>query len=314
MRHALRASISRTARIYSAALLLSIATFIAAGSAYAEEPLQAALRPASDTKEIPAAPGLPGIALKLLADEKIPFSGEVNYDKAGLDGPNIMYGPGLVGFFAALATHGVMADRMKDSQKQKLRDRANQILKGYEPVLNDFKYSELATASLGMMLTPGNKSMIALDNEAPPNNIIIDSRPQFAMTQDQRAIILDNPISIAAPGNPTAYSVLIRVVSRDAGENSPIAAWTEEQGHKLKNESEHLFAASLDIALNAMATSDNKDGAYKTVRFQEGGKEKMERGQVIREDCSNIVFKTLRGELMSVPAKNDSCTDSVASK
>lgn len=314
MRHALKAGIRRMAGTYSVPLLLSFAAFIAAESVFAEEPLQAAAQPASETTEVPAAPGLPGIALKLLADEKIPFSGEVNFDKAGIDKPNIMYGPGLVGFFATLATHGVMADKMKENQKQKLRDGANRILEKYEPLLNDFKYSELATASLEIMAAPGKKKMIAIDSDAAPNDTIIDSRPQFSMTQDQRAIILDNPLSIAVPGNPTAYRILIRVVSRDAGENTPDKAWTEEQGRKLKSESERLFAASLDIALNAMATSGKGESAYKTVRFQEGGTEKMERGQVIHEDCSSILFQTLRGELMSVPAKNESCTDSVANK
>ena len=314
MRHASRESIRRAAEVSSVPLLLSIAAFIVAGSAFAGEPLQAALQPAPETKEAEPRPSVPGIALKMLADEKIPFSGEVNYDKAGLKGPNMLYGPGLVGFFAVLATHGVMADKMKDNQKQKLRDDANQILKEYEPLLDNFKYPELATASLEMMAAPGKKSMIAVDNEAAPNDTIIDSRPQFSMTQDQRAIILDNPISIAAPGNPTAYRVLIRVVSRDAGENAPNTAWTEEQGRKLKSESERLFAASLDIALNAMGTPGQEEGAYKTVRFQEGGTEKMERGQVIHEDCSSIVFKTLRGELMSVPAKGENCTDKAANK
>lgn len=282
---------------------------MASGPALAEEPLQASLQTAVQEATV-SETSTAGIWLKIPADEKVMFSGEVNYDKAGIKSTSMMYpAPGLIGLIAAVAAHGAVAGSLRENQKQRLREDANVVLREYESILNGFKYTELATASLELMTSAGKKSMIGAAAQIMPNGTIIESQPQFLMTQDQRAIILDNPISIQASGSATPYRMQIRVVSRDIGEDAPGKAWTDDQGRKLKNESERLFAASLDIALNAMAAAGKEDGAYKTVRFQEGGAEKMERGQLIREDCNSIVFKTLRGGLMSVPPKNDNCAD-----
>lgn len=302
----LRLPIQWVAKICYAPFFLLALTSMTVDFALADE----SMRPVSPLAEVTAVPGISNIWLKIPIDEKVAFSGAINYDGAGIKNPNIIYpAPNLIGFLAAIATHGVIADSMKDNQKKELHNQANKVLQGYGPLLDNFKYSELATASLDMMTTAGKKRMIDTANQAMPNDVIIESHPQFFITQDQRAIVLDNPISIQTFGSSMLYRTQVRVVSPDIGQDAPGKAWTDDQGRKLKSESEQLFAASLDMALNAMGTTGKEEGAYKTIRFQEGGSERMERGQLIREDCNNIIFKSLRGHLMSVPQKNGNCAD-----
>jgi hypothetical protein len=302
----LKAVIRRTFKVCHPVFFLFMTLLTAADFAVADEPVQIAL-PVID---MTAAPEISNIWLKMPIDEKIVFSGDINYDKAGIQNPNFLYPvPGLIGLLAAVATHGVVANAAKENQKQKLRDDANKVLQGYQPVLDDFKYPELVAAALGMMTATGKKRVIVDLNQTMPNDMIVESHPEFSITQDQRAIILNNTISIQTSGRPEPYRTQIHVVSRDMGQEAPDTAWTEDQGRKLKSESERLFAVSLDVALGAMGATGKEEGSYKTIRFQEGGEERMERGQLIREDCNNIVFKTLRGNLMSVPPKNGSCAD-----
>jgi hypothetical protein len=40
------------------------------------------------------------------------------------------------------------------------------------------------------------------------------------------------------------------------------------------------------------------------VRYNEGGTERMERAQVVSEQCGQLVLRTLRGNLISVPVKS----------
>jgi hypothetical protein len=45
------------------------------------------------------------------------------------------------------------------------------------------------------------------------------------------------------------------------------------------------------------------EGVFRTVRYQEGGAEKIERAQVLEQQCGRTVLRTLRGWLLSVPAQ-----------
>jgi hypothetical protein len=49
--------------------------------------------------------------------------------------------------------------------------------------------------------------------------------------------------------------------------------------------------------------ASNNDQPFRTIRYLEGTAEKMERAQLINEHCGRLLIKTLRGSLMSVPAK-----------
>ena len=160
---------------------------------------------------------------------------------------------------------------------------------------------------LQMTSSGGRKKLVGF-SEIPRAEWFVESDPVFLITQDQSAIILENSISIYAPDAPSAaaYQNTVKVVS-EAKEGKDLAGfWTANQGEKLKQESASLLAQSLDIAMSEMAGSSSKDNSpQKTFRYFEGHSEKMERGQLVSEQCNRVVIKTLRGGLISVPARRE---------
>jgi hypothetical protein len=63
-----------------------------------------------------------------------------------------------------------------------------------------------------------------------------------------------------------------------------------------------MYAQSLDIALPDIGGAGDSASPFRTVRYSEGGAERIERAQVLREQCGQVVLRTLRGNL-AVPRK-----------
>src|SRR5882757_2396630 len=250
-------------------------------------------------------------SLRLPKDDKVIYRGVVSFDEAGVGNRQITYpAPNAVGMLAAVLTHGAIVGSMRDSQKNKLQEAADKVLLPYRSVLDSYKHQELMRRGLEKTFTGGSKKLVE-STEKPGADWFIESAPVFSITQDQTAIILDNSASIYAPNAPSAaaYQNTVTVVSL-AKEGTDLATfWTANSGEKLKEESASLLAESLDIILSEMASGPSKEGnPYKTVRYFEGTTEKMERGQLISERCGQVLIKTLRGGLMSVPARRGTAT------
>lgn len=250
-------------------------------------------------------------SLRLPEDEKVTYRGVVNLDEAGMGTGSMMYpAPNAAGLLAAVITHGFIVDAQKKAQKDKLQAEADKVLLPYQAVLSEYKHIDLMQRALEKASTGGSKKLVAF-SEKPGADWFVESRPVFLVTQDQSAIILDNAISIYAPGAPAAaaYQNVVRVVAKAREETDLASFWTANQGEKLKEESARLFADSLDIAFGELATGSSKDNnAHKTVRYLEGNVEKMERGELVSQNCSRVVIRTLRGWLMSVPARRSAAT------
>lgn len=127
--------------------------------------------------------------------------------------------------------------------------------------------------------------------------------PVFSLTQDETALVLDNVISISQPG-AASYVNTIRIVSAPSQAPNLVQYWSANQGEKLKSLSVGLVADSLQIAMKgANGSFGGETPTYKTVRYLEGKTEKMERAQLLGEQCNRALIKTLRGWLMSVPVE-----------
>jgi hypothetical protein len=244
--------------------------------------------------------------LRLPKDDKVVYRGVVSFDEAGVGNSPIMYpAPNAVGLLAAVLTHGTIVGSMKESQKNKVQEAADKVLLPYQGVLGSYTHQDLMRRGLEKTLTGGSKKLVA-SSEKPGGDWFIESVPVFSITQDQTAIILDNSVSIYAPNAPSAaaYQNTVRVVSL-ANDGTDLASfWTANGGEKLKEESAGLLAQSLDIILGEMVGGSKENNPNKTVRYFEGKTEKMERGQLISERCNRVLIKTLRGGLMSVPARH----------
>ena len=242
--------------------------------------------------------------LRLPNEDFVSYSGVVSYDAAGMDAQAMLYpAPGLAGFLVAVVTHGVIVDAMKKSQKTKLQMEADKVLLPYQEILSSYTLKELMQRGLEKAgLGQGNHLIGATEKAESDWNM--ESMPTYSLTQDQNAIILENTISIYAANAPAqpAYQNTVRIISATQTRTDLQAYWTANQGAKLKEESASLFAESLSMVFFDIMEGAPKEGnKQKTVRYMEGANEKIERGQIISEQCNRIVFKTLRGWLMSVP-------------
>lgn len=267
--------------------------------------------------------------LRIAEDGPVPFRGVVSHDAAGLDTAPMMYvAPGIVGLFAAVATHGAISSGLRDRQKSQLQLEADAVLQPFLPTLGRFTTGELSTA--GSLHLAAKVAEIAAPAEPAGESWTVDTAPVFSMTQDRRALVLDNTVRIFSPGAPkpmfaktvrviatplTAQAAAIvaaaerppasQVASAEPGDVVPIAApshhWLLAEGRHLRDDSIALFVESLDIAVAASRAAANEAAPQRTIRYLQGGVTRVERGQVLAEHCGRMLFRTLRDGLMSVP-------------
>ncbi len=258
-----------------------------------------------------AAPGVVAVAegttwsLRVPSDKHVEFRGVVSFDDAGAGSNSFLYpAPSPGGFLAAVITHGLIVDSVKKEQKEKLREAADGVLSPYRSVIDGLDLQALSQRAVRMTSRGAQASVLVGEADAG-NGVIVDSNPVYSMTQDQKAIILDNLVTIhgvdSTPDN--AYRKAVRVVSKASEGGDPAIYWTADGGQRLKEKSAALLARSLDIAfMDSASGNDRRNLVFRTIRYREGGVEKIERAQVLDEQCGRLLIRNLRGALMSVPA------------
>jgi len=246
-------------------------------------------------------------ALKLPEEDKVEFHGELDFDGVSVGTNSMLYpAPNVAGFLAAVITHGVLVESQKNSQRRKAQESANKVLEPYQRILDAYTYRQLVQPWLDQAVPGSSKKLIGNPESPGSDDWLIETVPVFLMAQDQRTIILDNLVSIHAPGMAGApgRSSHIRVISPAETDKEPAGTWTADEGKRLKEVSAWLFSESLKIAMNMMQDGPGDEGRpFRTIRYLEGSAEKMERAQLISEQCGRLLIKTLRGTLMSVPVK-----------
>lgn len=266
-------------------------------------------------KEVDAVPAI-AWALRVPEQGAVTFHGLGNFDEAGLAQGQMMYpAPNAVGLLAAVLTHALIVDSSRRSQINKLQEEADKVLNPYRHILDKLDSRDLMARALAVTTHAGSGKLIDTPSHSG-TEIMVESVPLFSMTQDQSAILVDNLLAIQKPGSSpdSAYRNTIRVVLAASGASNPVEHWTANDGEKLKEASSRLLAQSIDIAFADANAAPTDDKPYRTIRYPEGGSEKIERAQIIEARCGRLLIRTLRGTLMSVPAskttpvaKEESC-------
>ena len=288
---------------------------------------------AQPTPDVAATAPARGWAVRVPSVDKVVYRGSVNHDAAGMGTGTMLYpAPSAIGLLAAIITHGVVNASMRESQRNEMQAGADQVLLPFAPVLSAFTNRQLLEAGVQRMATASTTRLVA-PAEPAGSAWLIETAPVFSMTQDRRALVLDNVIRLYAPGAiKPAYAQTVRVVAAPSPEPpmtlaAPVAAsaasdaagasapaddpamtqWLAQRGQQLTLQSVAMFAESLDAAMEEFARPAGDDkSAHRTFRYAEGGGEKMERAQFVSERCGRVLIRTLRGWLMSIP------TDSAA--
>jgi hypothetical protein len=244
-------------------------------------------------------------SVRLPKDETVTFRGVASFDSAGAGSGAMLYpAAGVAGFIAAVITHGLVVESAKSIQRKALQDDADKVLLPYRAMLDGIKNPELMRKALHRSAFADGGKLLGASEPGGPG-WVLESVPAYGMTQDERALVLDNNVTIhrGGEGSNNTYQAVIRVVSQPRTEEHPQAFWNSNEGLTLKEEITSLLAHSLDLALQDARAAEGTDPAvFKTVRFREGAAEKMERAQLIARRCGREVIRTLRGWLMSVPS------------
>lgn len=243
-------------------------------------------------------------SLRLPADARAIYRGLADFDGAGTDTAALLYpAPSVGGFLAAVITHGLLVESAKKSRKEEIQAAADRVLLPYRGVLDSYRFPDLMAEALGKTQHAGRAQLVA-EGSAVVGDAVVESVPIISMTQDQQAIVLDHVLHMRSPVTAEAatYRNSIRVVSRPRDEPDPVAYWTADGGRKLKEEIAGLLALSLDIAFADAIGGKGAGAPQRTVRYREGSRVRMQRAEVLDEQCGRVLMRNLRGDLMSVPA------------
>ncbi|MCW5620912.1 MAG: hypothetical protein KIS79_07405 [Burkholderiales bacterium] len=243
-------------------------------------------------------------AFRINRDDTVAFRGALDQASAASHaGAGMLYpAPDPLSFLVAVGTHAALVSTDQNRRLGQQQEAANQVLAPYRSVLDQIGHGDLLRAATEHTAYPRSTRIIEPD-EVDKASWIVETLPVFAMTQDQSAFVLDNAIRVFKPGNSKqpAYQNMVRVVSIPAEGSDPQAAWTASDGARLKAAAQRQFSRSLELAIMDVTTDLVSPQAHKTLRYVLGTVEKMERGQVLQDDCGEIVLRTLRGWVMSVP-------------
>jgi hypothetical protein len=255
-------------------------------------------------------------ALRLPQEKQVTFRGALNTDFAGGGAMHMMYyAPSAAGAIAALITHGLLNSGARKLEMNRLQKEADNVLSPYQAIIQEFKHEELFAMISEARIAVG-QTRIALAEEAPSTEWFFTIHPVFSMTQDQRALIADVAVSVFEPSKPAApsYTNTVRVISSPVPEVDPLLFWGNAVNPPLKRQGAELVLTALELVID-QATSKKGDASeekhsaknasvQRTVRYIEGGNEKVERAEILRIHCDRALLKTLRGGLMAVPLKS----------
>jgi hypothetical protein len=252
---------------------------------------------------------LPEWSIQVPLDRPVAFHGIANADNAGMGAGTMFYpAPSVAGLVAAMVTHGLIIEGVKQSQKTSLQAKADEVLAPYKAILDNWSERELTQRCLAKMASPKRSHE---SPQAPDTQWVVEGAPQFALTPDQTAIVLDNTVLLYRLGSrDKASSIAVRVISEATQDKDTLAYWSAGETPRLRDESAALLAESYEVALRELAAE--KSGTqplFKTVRYRQGDGEMIERAQILDERCGRMLLRTLRGALMSVPPRvRQDCT------
>jgi hypothetical protein len=258
--------------------------------------------PAADPEPLPA------WTLATLPDDPVAFHGLVNMDNAGLGSQAMLYpmaGLGIIGLLAGIAAHAAIIGGVRSSQESKLQLAADKVVAPYHDALARFHARDLEQRALAQ--TPSSAVAHLSDaKDAPADEAFVLAVPEFAMTADSAALVLDATIVVRpSAASDKGVQQVVRVISAPRLEEDVHGAWAADDGAALKATAAALMAESLDVALRQSRHPAAASLAFRTLRYRFGDKERMERAQLLEETCDYLVMRTLRGALLVTPHKAD---------
>jgi len=250
--------------------------------------------------------------VKIAGDTQVKFLGYTDFDDAGAKGGQIMYPGGNAGvFLVSVLTHSATVSSIKNSEKQHLQDKADEVLLPYRSSINEITTDKLIDSSVKTGLQDGELQLTYFEPEKQQSGWIIESSPVFFITQDQSSIVLQNPVIIYEKGNPAKpyYRNLVEIVFQLPNDQKA-TSYLNADG-QLTQISSSLFNSSLKLSIQDAQHQLTQDGTDKTFSYYLGKEKVFERGKIAHMDCERLTIRTLHGWLKSVPVPAESNSEYV---
>ncbi|WP_341939597.1 hypothetical protein [Marinimicrobium sp. C2-29] len=243
--------------------------------------------------------------------EGIEFRGDASHDDS-VDSANVLYSgaAGAGGVAAQIALHATMVQGAQDRKLEKSREQANLAL---EPVAEEVQ--ELQSLDPATLSFPGRFSVRPWPGDADIQSVHVETHPVFYVTENLDSLSVKNVLVLRKPGDPPEqpiYRNLVEVVS-DRLIDPDSEKGTVGEG--LEAAVRELYQTSVLIALDDMdGRLQAQDQQPETFRYDLDGELRLERGVMVRESCSDIVLRNLRGWLISFPKPDveTECMDTLA--
>ena len=244
-----------------------------------------------------------GFDLRLPVTDFVTYRGVLSLDNAGGQQAQILYPGigGLGGLLVGIATHGAIVEAGKSSEKARIQKEADKVMDPYRNSLGGFTYREMLEQALRGHPIGGYKKIIGPAEFG--DGWVITTSPVFFLTQDQRALVLENEIRISRAESPKddLYRNVFRIISDSRVAADLTGYWGGDEAKPIKELSQKLFVQSLVLAISVV-TGRSQPGIEKTFRFYEGGSKQIERGRLLQQECRRLSILNLRGWVVSVPA------------
>ncbi len=245
--------------------------------------------------------------LKIPSDIHVTFRGLVSYDDVEGGQYNMLYpGDTAAVFFAAVITHSVVAESVKNTQKQKLQDLADEIILPYQSSISRIKTQDLANRTVQQLRQ--TRAICIQTNSMENSDLIVESRPVFLMAKNEKNILLKNIIIAYSSDKPSqvVYRNMIEVLSLPFSARNAQSYWLEGNGAKLARASEEMYAESIALVIADIKNTLADSSKEKTFHYFQDGQKMYERGRLVSENNDRIAIRTLRGWLKSIPIQSKS--------
>lgn len=229
--------------------------------------------------------------------KQVEFVGQLPLLSSQENTGNMMYSGANAGvFLASIVTHAATSSSVQSAQERKRIEEANKVLIPYKSAIARINYQKsLNAAALEIANTTSFNTFTT--PKAKGHQLSLIMSPQFIMTHSKDAIYLKTVVTIkSAVLEAAAYSKLIQVHSKPVAPDT----WAKDNGKHIEEQVESLFRKAITIALNDFSQPPNDTRSHSTIRYLDNGKKQIERGQIIHQDCSETLFRSLQEELKLV--------------
>lgn len=238
--------------------------------------------------------------------DQLAFQGQLEPNTVAEAGHNILYPAGNAAtFLVAIATHAAISGSIEKDKQNKVIEEANSVLAPYKNVIDEFSYSKLLDDSLSE--TAGyDLNIDSVKNIPWDNSWIINVQPVFIMARSEDSIFISSAVNIKESSSErdrkkedADYSKVIVIKSKPIEDKDQ---WLVDSGVKFESTLRSLFLSSIQLAIEDFSNKlPEKPESAKTIRYMDNGVKQVERGYTLRQDCSNITYESLRGELKVMP-------------